>query len=74
MVLTLGARALQRSRGHEEKLRPGTTWQGLESLTRGQETTGEGAASVSVETPAHWKCKDIGLATEDSGRCGVELA
>lgn len=47
---------------------------GIEFLIRGQEAIGEGAASVSVETAASWKCKDNGVTTKDSGRCGLELA
>jgi hypothetical protein len=46
---------------------------GLEFLRRGQEAIGESAASVSMETPTYWKCKDIGMATKDSGRCGIQV-
>lgn len=37
------------------------------------EATGEGKASVVVNTLANWRCHDHGMTTKDSSRDGVEL-
>lgn len=48
--------------------------QDLESLKRGEKSTGENLASVYVETLVHWRYLDCGMFDANSGRSeGADL-
>lgn len=59
----------QSLKGHGQKLRK--FWHhaaGLESLNRDQETLGDDAVSVAVETTSSWGCQDYEITSQDSGK------